>query len=199
MPPAAGNYGGAHYGPILYHLLPFIDQKPLWSDATWYDPGVGAGSTTPNNSVDGGVLFPCWESTIGPNAKGVLGGFLKMTRVPTYQCPTDPTIGMSKLGGSVPPFSGNDWGDGDGSYSANYMCFGRFTISGTNPTFPSPNISATGNQDTVWDGKATLQASYPDGTSNTIMWAERYARCDGSPDGSIGGCWWMRECFRVTA
>jgi prepilin-type N-terminal cleavage/methylation domain-containing protein len=198
FPPMAGNYAGAYYSPFFYHLLPYIEQKNLWADANWYDPGAGAPATTPGSSVDGGVLWPCWESTIGPNAKGVLFGFLKDTRILTYQCPTDPTIGMMKLGGSVPPFGGNDWGDGDASYAANFMVFGDHTTQAGR----SKNVqgSQTNSIEPIWlwDAQATLQASIPDGTANTIMFAEKYARCDGSADGGIGGCWWMRGIFTST-
>src|SRR5262245_65938846 len=35
-----------------------------------------------------------------------------------------------------------------------------------------------------------MTATFDDGTSNTILFAEKYARCDGT--GSPGGTWWMR-------
>jgi hypothetical protein len=76
----------------------------------------------------------------------------------------------------VAPHGGNDWGDGDASYAANYKIFG-------------------GDDDHAWDAKATLAASFPDGTSNTIMWAEKYARCDGLGE---GGCYWYRGIYQGT-
>jgi prepilin-type N-terminal cleavage/methylation domain-containing protein len=200
LPPQGGTYGGASYGPLFFHILPYIDQKNLWSDAAWYDPGVGGGTTTPTASVSAGSIWPLWESTVGPGAAGLPNGFLKQTRVPNYQCPTDPTIGMSKLGsGTTPPLTGNDWGDGDASYAGNFRVFGdHLTTLG-----PSKDVQAS--PDTVaidpiwlWDAKATLGASFPDGTANTIMFAEKYSRCDGTaginPAG-IGGVWWMRGVF----
>jgi hypothetical protein len=36
-----------------------------------------------------------------------------------------------------------------------------------------------------------------DGTSNTILFAEKLSRCDGA--GSPGGNWWMRGVFRIGA
>ncbi|HEX4591441.1 MAG TPA: DUF1559 domain-containing protein, partial [Gemmataceae bacterium] len=180
LPPQGGTYGGAQYGPLFFHLLPYVDQQNLWNDAAWYDPGVGGGSTTPNNSVPVGSIWPLWESTVGPNAKGLPGGFLKMTRVPTYQCPTDPTIGTSKVGGSQPPFSGNDWGDGDASYAGNFLVFGdHFTRFGQSRNVQAGYSNSDGPT-WLWDAKATLGASFPDGTANTIMIAEKYSRCDGT-------------------
>ena len=50
------------------------------------------------------------------------------------------------------------------------------------------------NYETVWDGKASLAATFTDGTSNTILFAERLSRCNGT--GDPGGHWWMRGVFR---
>src|SRR6516165_3303781 len=33
LPPAAGNFGGAYLGPLLFHLLPFIEQQNVWKSA----------------------------------------------------------------------------------------------------------------------------------------------------------------------
>jgi prepilin-type N-terminal cleavage/methylation domain-containing protein len=124
LPPMAGTYGGAIDGPLFFHLLPFVEQKALWSDAEWYDAGTGGGTTTTTGTISDlgkGTIWPIWESVVGPTAANLPNGFLKQTKIPVYQCPTDPTIGMSKLGsGSTPPFSGNDWGDGDASYAGNF-------------------------------------------------------------------------------
>jgi prepilin-type N-terminal cleavage/methylation domain-containing protein len=198
FPPASGTYSGGYYAPVMFHLLPYVEQKPLWSAAEYYSPGQGP--TTPPNltppsaqlmGVANGV-WPVWESVVGLSAKGVLGGYIRMTRVPVYQCPTDPTIGGSKNGSATtPPTGANDWGDGDASYACNFLIFG-----GVQNASVGPDFSATGNYQTVWDGKATLQASIPDGTSNTIMWAEKYSRCDG---GGGGGCWWYRGVFHFSA
>src|SRR5712692_4579557 len=33
MPPMAGTYGGAYYAPLLFHLLPYIEQDNTWKMA----------------------------------------------------------------------------------------------------------------------------------------------------------------------
>src|ERR687883_1396555 len=33
LPPAAGNFGGAYLAPLMFHLLPFIEQQNVWSAA----------------------------------------------------------------------------------------------------------------------------------------------------------------------
>src|SRR5213595_3026760 len=30
LPPQAGTFGGAYYGPLFYHLLPYIEQDNTW-------------------------------------------------------------------------------------------------------------------------------------------------------------------------
>jgi prepilin-type N-terminal cleavage/methylation domain-containing protein len=177
LPPACGTFAGSYYAPLMFHLLPYIEQKALYSAAAYYDPGAGPPRTTPAASSPTGIspgAWPLWESTTGLTATGVPGGYIRMTRVNVYQCPTDPTIGASKNGSStVAPIGGNDWGDGDASYAGNYRVFG-------------------GDDSTAWDAKATLGSSFADGTSNTVLWAEKYSRCDA---GGHGGCWWYRGVY----
>ncbi|OAI38945.1 hypothetical protein AYO40_01530 [Planctomycetaceae bacterium SCGC AG-212-D15] len=91
--------------------------------------------------------------------------FLRQTKISVYRCPTDITLGTCI-----------DWCDGDASYAGNFNVFGG-----------GPN-----NQ-TVWDGQTSLGKSFLDGTSNTIMFAEKLARCDGA--GTPGGTWWMRGVY----
>ena len=91
-------------------------------------------------------------------------GYLKGTRLSVYRCPSDPSLGNAL-----------DWGDGDASYAGNFLAFG----SRSDPA--------------NWDGKARMPASFQDGTSNTIGFAEKYARCDGT--GVPGGNWWLRGIY----
>jgi hypothetical protein len=101
------------------------------------------------------------------NTPGQGGGFLRQTRVAVYQCPADPSLGHCL-----------DWCDGDASYAGNFQVFGGAA-------------NAAGGR--AWDGGAQVPTSFPDGTSNTIVLAEKYARCDGG--GSPGGTWWMRGVY----
>ena len=94
--------------------------------------------------------------------------FLRQVRISIYQCPSDPSLGNAI-----------DWGDGDCSYASNFLIFGG-----------TKNV----NSSTNWDGNANLDSTIPDGTSNTVMFAEKYARCDGT--GSPGGSWWMRGVYQ---
>jgi prepilin-type N-terminal cleavage/methylation domain-containing protein len=174
LPPQAGNFGGAYYGPLLYHLLPYIEQDNVWKMANTLDfaARVGTSAPDPKTTINIGIYWPTWDSVnVGNNT------FLRQTRIKTYQCPSDPSLGNCL-----------DWCPGDASYAGNFLVFGGVVNKDT-PSNPgiNPNFA------TVWDGKADIGRTFADGTSNTILFAEKYSRCDGT--GSPGGVWWMRGIF----
>jgi prepilin-type N-terminal cleavage/methylation domain-containing protein len=164
LPPQAGTFSGAYYAPLFFHLLPYLEGNNIWKMAVWLDYTAFVGETNPNpaTTVNVGVVWPTWDSVnVGNNT------FLRQTRIPVYQCPSDPSLGFCI-----------DWCDGDASYAGNFLVFGGV---------------AHVNSKTNWDGSARIPSTFSDGTSNTIVTAEKYARCDGS--GSPGGTWWMRGVY----
>jgi prepilin-type N-terminal cleavage/methylation domain-containing protein len=165
LPPmAAAQFGGAYYAPFFFHLLPYIEQQNVYNSAT---PAAG------------GVL-PLWNT---PAPAGSGNTYLRQTRIKTYQCPSDATLGTNKY---------TDWFPGDGSYAANFQVFG-------NPNFNQSTVTPTD-----WDGKTTL-VGITDGTANTVMFAEKLAYCPGVTNVSLvgprnssndaGGTWWMRGIY----
>jgi len=126
--------------------------------------------------LEHGSLFAIATSgTLGvrtpvPGAPG--GGLVSSTPIPTYLCPSDAThaAGMAQTtnGGA------QNWAVG--SYAANYNVFG-------NP----PAATVTGRL----EGSARLPSSIPDGTSKTVMLAERYGTCGstGSQDDARASLW----------
>jgi prepilin-type N-terminal cleavage/methylation domain-containing protein len=172
LPPQSATFGSAYYAPLFFHLLPFIEQDNVYKSAVWLDFTGRVGQTTPNASttVNIGVIWPTWSSVnIGSRT------WLRQSRIKVYQCPSDPSLNNAL-----------DWGPGDASYAGNFLVFGGINNASTAVT--------NANLEFVWDGKASIVASFTDGTSNTIMFAEKYARCDGT--GSPGGNWWMRGVWR---
>jgi prepilin-type N-terminal cleavage/methylation domain-containing protein len=165
LPPQSGTFGSAYYAPLFFHLLPFLEQDNVVKSAVWLDYTAPVGRTTPDprTTVNIGVVWPVWTSVN-------IGSntWLRATRIKVYQCPSDPSLG-----------NGLDWTPGDSSYAGNFLVFGGI-----------------GNKDaatTNWDAKASIAGSFSDGTSNTILFAEKYSRCDGT--GSPGGTWWMRGVY----
>ena len=92
--------------------------------------------------------------------------WLRQTLIPNYRCASDPSIGNCL-----------DWCKGDSSYAGNFQVFGG---------------SANQNSSTNWDGNASIPSTFIDGTSNVILFAEKYARCER---GGTGGTWWMRGVY----
>jgi prepilin-type N-terminal cleavage/methylation domain-containing protein len=171
LPPmAAFNFGGAYYAPHFFHLLPFIEQQNVHKSAT---------------NVSGGGVIPLWE-TPGPTA----GSYLRQTRIPVYQCPSDGTLNTNIA---------TDWFPGDASYAANFQVFGQ-----------SHTTNTTTLNAATWDGNARIPAKFTDGTSNTVMYAEKLAYCPGTianessatftgrnGNNQHGGTWWMRGIYRA--
>jgi len=88
---------------------------------------------------------------------------IRSVTLKAYQCPSDPTITNGYPANQI-----NAWGAT--SYAANFQLFAKTTVAGT----------AGGNS---WVARYTV-ANIPDGTSNVVAFAERYAAC-----GSNGNLW----------
>jgi prepilin-type N-terminal cleavage/methylation domain-containing protein len=172
LPPMSGTFGGAYYAPLFFHLLPYVEQDNVWKSAVWMDPTAPVGQAAPNPAhvIQLSFVWPTWDSVNKGN-----NTFLRQTRIPPYQCPSDPSLGNCI-----------DWCPGDASYAGNFQVFGQQSA-----------LPATGNNfhvlEPAFDGAARIPTTFQDGTSNTIVFAEKYARCDGT--GSPGGTWWMRGVF----
>jgi prepilin-type N-terminal cleavage/methylation domain-containing protein len=169
LPPQAGTFGGASYAPLFFHLLPYLEQENVWKEAVWLDYAapVGQASPNPSTTINVGVVWPTWSSVNTGN-----NTFLRQTRIPPYQCPSDPSLGNCI-----------DWCPGDASYAGNFQVFGK----------PSalPNSNDWAQLEPAFDGQARIPTTFVDGTSNTIVFAEKYARCQGGGS-TNGGTWWMR-------
>jgi prepilin-type N-terminal cleavage/methylation domain-containing protein len=93
--------------------------------------------------------------------------------IKTYACPSDPSM---PAGGTalvrVPPDSGSyGWDDTFAltSYAANAQVFG---------------VTDAAGRLSDWQGSARIPTTFQDGTSNTILIAERYAQCGIATGGS---------------
>ncbi len=163
----AGTFGGAYYAPLYFHLLPYVEQKAVWESAVWLDYKGAVGQLNPNpaSTIQIPWIWPTWDSV----ERGSMT-WLRQTRIPVYQCPSDYTLG-----------NGLDWMPGDSSYAGNFQVFGsQRALASYNPA--------------DWDANARMPATFQDGTSNTLLLAEKLSRCDGGT-GIHGGTWWMRGVY----
>jgi prepilin-type N-terminal cleavage/methylation domain-containing protein len=151
LPPGMGYYFPGEsirvFGTHHFHLLPFLEQGPLF-DSSWgtapFLPPVGTAA----------VHYP------GNNK-------IYSRPVPVFLCPSDPSVGS------------------DGVVSINGASFGALCYS--NNSLVSAQNNPPGPQ-----GKTRL-AEITDGTSSTLLHAEKYASCSNTtmdPLFQNGGCAW---------
>jgi len=188
LPPACGWFPGDNKaagqpgvttgeGNTFFFLLPFLEEQVSWN-LSWK-----------NWSPPGAVIPP--GATAGYYDVDKLYGTPEITRIPTFICPSDPTI--SATGISLPTSFGTG-SQGLISYVLNVQVFGnvgtQFSVSGFSA---NPGNATSGQTGPNWNcsntqGAAKIPTSFPDGTSKTIMFAERYANCDYN-DWGVGSEW----------
>lgn len=151
LPPGVGYFPTAAngaFGTYFFHLLPYVEQDPLYRNA-W-----------------GPVPLPPPAGTTAVYYPGNNGVYSQPVKV--FLCPSDPSVGP---GGTV-VIDGHTFGAS--SYAPNGL------VSGTGPPAPGPQ------------GR-TAFAAIRDGVSNTVLHAEKYARCTNttmSPPFRDGGTAW---------
>jgi prepilin-type N-terminal cleavage/methylation domain-containing protein/prepilin-type processing-associated H-X9-DG protein len=160
------------WGTQFFHILPYIEQDNLYKSAL--TTGVNFDGTNPGGSYYSG------EAGYGT------ANFVGAKVIKSYLCPSDPTVPVSGI------ISDNVEGGNDGgqpnwaatSYAANGQIFGIFFDQMGNTVATQPNYMSL--------------TQIMDGTSNTVMFWERYAACDGTnpnftptlPPGLLRNCLW---------
>lgn len=85
--------------------------------------------------------------------------------VPVFVCPADNSYGR-------PPNDPANWGPhSTGCYAVNFQVFGK--------------AGAGGATNGDWDGKTRLGTTISDGTSNTVLLAEKIATCNSGPQSNL--------------
>jgi hypothetical protein len=162
--PGQGAAVGNGFGTLFFHLLPYIEQNSLYESASF--TGATFDGDNPSGSYFSG------EANIGQGQ-----AFVGAQVVRTFVCRADPTYMGSGPMTTTSQYSGQTqllWAPS--CYAANARIFGVWS---TGYTF-SPAYST--------------YAMITDGLSNTCLFAERYANCDGTKDSTAGGlnraCLW---------
>ncbi len=114
-----------------------------------------------------------------PESSGRVGGVeLRYLPMPPFLCPSDPTADIGGRLGSTTNGGANIWAISN--YAANYLAFGK-------PMGANSNVRRE-------EGGVRIPSSFLDGTTNTVIHAERYGTCGtsgGLPNGAttFGNLW----------
>ncbi len=107
--------------------------------------------------------------------------------IKTYLCPADPSL-------PNPPREPN--GFALASYAANGLAFSQFSY-GSPGNYMTAGIL---NTKQLYSGGNRIPASWPDGTSNTIVWTEKYGQCGpAGKGGQVQGTQWADRYAIVAA
>ena len=162
-------YGGG-WGNPFFLLLPYIEGGNLYNRS---QPASVSGVTFRASYYNYGSA---------PDA-------LASTPVKTYICPSDPSVPGSQTilnpsVGITAPFA-------VGCYAFNFQVFGGIGGGGNGQIAPTANGTDYSNG---WKGKMRIQ-TIPDGTTNTILFTEKYAVCLTSSNPPISGPGTERGCL----
>ena len=158
MPPAFGRYGPG-VGNFFFHLLEFVEQGNKVRTAT-VSPATGLYDSRLTTGAGAGLNSPLGQ------------------QIPLFKCPSD-----------VYETEVTQWGWSHGSYAGNFAALSPDTyVSLTYVSLGTSdavlNSNATGKK---WTRTMKLPASYADGTSQTVLAAEKLAvmifRWDNLDDG----------------
>jgi prepilin-type N-terminal cleavage/methylation domain-containing protein len=173
LPPLTALNGGSPLtvpGPYK-NVLGKITKTPITGPTIffWLLPYMDQKNLYDQCLNDGGVKMP----DIDP-VDGLAVGVFKKT-VPAFLCPCDPT-GALATGKAVGTFGGaNIWGAG--CYVANYLVFG----------LPDSSLGSSN----IEGGNKTIESTFVDGATNTIVFTEHYASCgtEGTLDRAYSTLW----------
>jgi len=157
-------FSGANWGSELFSLLNFIEQGNLYKAAAYTTPDAFNYSQSVLQVPDGTPGYVIYAQ-LG-TGKTWASPYVYAQPVKTYQCPSDPTI----RDGLQP-----DIGWGASSYGGNFLVFG---LNSTPVDVNDPDGYVTGHFTGGYGGGLPkFPASFPDGTSNSILFGEVYTRC----------------------
>jgi prepilin-type N-terminal cleavage/methylation domain-containing protein/prepilin-type processing-associated H-X9-DG protein len=165
LPPSIGWYPSDGPTPNAAWGSLFFHLLPYIEQDNLFKSGLKTG---PNSlGQNPGPNQPYYSGEAGAGTANYVG-----TRIiKTYVCPSDPSVPSNGI--YTDTVFGLQWGSS--SYAGNYQVFGQ-----SDPFFNPIN----------YQNAARIPSSIPDGLSNTIMFAEKYARCETDQFNIRRGCMW---------
>jgi len=166
FPPALGWMGtanalGSVYGPMWYHILPYIDEAGI------FELGNGQLNDNKKTVANANAGYPLIYYHSDPNTQGdpngTYSGRPRWNPIKLLICPSDPTL----LPTGQAPYN-TDYGGSSYGYNAQ--------------VFALPQKNAAGTALALGTGFNTVYAKLdgiPDGTSKTIMISDKLGGCTG--------------------
>jgi prepilin-type N-terminal cleavage/methylation domain-containing protein len=220
MPPyhpygvAPNTYFGrsGNQGSVLFFLLPFVEQDALYKSGIYSTNGGNVYSpyvvqSTGGGGTNGPAVYPFIAGGQVPNQTPFpmpiqTPAFVAQAPAKPYICPSDPTApqtGIISFGATLT----SPGQMGVCSYACNYLVFGvpfsQPPDSNGNGGWNDPDTYVFQSGNTAYSAPASspkVGSSFSDGTSNTILFAEKFGKCQwyaGNPVGSSpfeGGNLW---------
>jgi prepilin-type N-terminal cleavage/methylation domain-containing protein/prepilin-type processing-associated H-X9-DG protein len=173
FPPQCGWFGpttNGSFGTLFFHLLPFIEQGNMYEKSYI--------ETTVSQTYPGPGSYQQLAGTHDSRYK--LGAEL----ITAFLCPDDDSQ----------PYVVANWGWAGSCYASNFQVFGNPNQSGTLPEVAPMGSTTDPVALAKWQGQGGLD-KITDGTSNTLLFAEKFANCNSSgpyPGTWRGGVMWAR-------
>jgi hypothetical protein len=171
-------------GTVFYFLLPFVEEQAAFNAGAFSGPDKSSGAPAIAYSVCA-TYSPRGEGHgPGPQRLGLVKDpprppFVGQMPIKIYQCPVDPTLDPNGVQQAT--------GWGSCSYACNYLVFGD-SRAGKNgkPYLDNPNgYDPKANPPHIAPATAPkIGSSFPDGTANTLLFAEKYSVCNWYMAGS---------------
>jgi prepilin-type N-terminal cleavage/methylation domain-containing protein len=170
LPPAQGWFPGsvpcpgAGWGNAFFHILPYLEQGNLYKSAITTGPNPMGENPGPNQAY--------YSAAAGVGTSSFIG----LQPLKVYVCPSDPTYSTGPVSDQIYNIQ---WATS--SYTGNFVVFGVLP----NPVQYNFVIS--------YQGSSRIPTDFQDGTSNTVLFAEKYAICDstalGLPRANLWDFW----------
>jgi prepilin-type N-terminal cleavage/methylation domain-containing protein len=186
-PQGPSGVGGGNEGSVMYWLLPFIEADNLFRQGSY-----SSVATDSQGRVLGQVYSP-YVTTFNANLaiigtrqfRGTAFGdmqaeanFVAQAAVKTYLCPCDPTAPSTGINATFPG------GVGGCSYACNYLVFGTAYLTQSHSSISNPDGWVPASTSVAPGFLPRLSSTFGDGTSNTLLFAERFSSCSWFGSGS---------------